>query len=253
MYSKNSVLAAAMAGAVTSVSAHGYVSDIIIDGESHVGYNPTNAPWEPQQDSIGWENWATDTGFVPSTDLQDDNIICHIDGKNPPKSASVAAGTEITLQWTEWPRSHHGPVIDYLAKCEGDCETVDKTSLRFFKIAELGQLELGAGAGETGYWASDKFIDDGSLWKVTIPESIAPGNYVLRHEQIALHEGLEHGRTQMYPQCINLEITGGGSDNPEGVLGTELYSAEEPGILYNIYNDESNPVYTIPGPDVYEG
>lgn len=152
-----------------SVQAHGYVSDIIVNGQSNIGYNPTNAPWVPEQDSAGWANWATDLGFVPSSTLQDPDIICHLDAVNAPKSIEVAAGTEITLQWSEWPRSHHGPVVDYLAKCEGECETVDKTSLKFFKFAELGQIELGAGAGETGYWASDKFIDDGNILIGTPP------------------------------------------------------------------------------------
>lgn len=57
----------------------------------------------------------------------------------------------------------------------------------------------------------------------------------------------------MYPQCINLKVTGGGSDNPEGTLGTELYTSTDPGILYNIYNDETSPVYQIPGPEPFQG
>jgi cellulase len=239
-----------LAGAAT-VAAHGYIAEIIIDGQSYTGYDPTSAPWVPDQDSIGWKNWATDTGYVPVSQLQDPNIICHLDSGNAPRTATVAAGSEITLNWTDWPRSHHGPVIDYLANCNGDCTTVDKTQLRFFKIAELGQLELGAGAGETGYWASDEFIDAGSVWKVSIPSNIAPGNYVLRHEQIALHEGTQAGGAQFYPQCINLEITGGGSENPEGVPGTELYKATDPGVQYNIYNDETGPSYPIPGPPLF--
>jgi hypothetical protein len=168
MPSKTSILGVALAGAISSVSAHGYVDKITIGGESYTGYNPTNAPWEPEQDSIGWQNWATDTGFVSSSALQDPDIICHLDAKNAPKSAKVAAGSEITLQWTEWPSSHHGPVIDYLANCNGDCSSVDKKQLRFFKIAEEGQLELGPGGGETGYWASDKFIDAGMfvVWDI---------------------------------------------------------------------------------------
>ena len=163
MSSKTFIAALASAAAV---NAHGFVSDIIVNGQSNTGYNPTNAPWVPEQDSAGWANWATDTGFVPSSSLQDPDIICHLDAKNAPKSIEVAAGTEITLQWTEWPRSHHGPVVDYLAKCDGECETVDKTSLKFFKFAEMGQIELGPGGGETGYWASDKFIDDGMFTTV---------------------------------------------------------------------------------------
>lgn len=157
-----STVLAALAGAAT-VSAHGYVSQILIDGQSYTGFNPANAPWDPEQGSIGWANWATDLGFVPSSALQNPNIVCHIDGKNALKTAKVTAGSEITLQWSAWPESHHGPVVDYMANCNGDCTTVDKTTLKFFKIAEMGQLELGVGGGTPGYWASDKFIADGEL------------------------------------------------------------------------------------------
>ena len=86
---------------------------------------------------------------------------------------------------------------------------------------------------------------------MTIPKSLAPGNYVLRHEIIALHEGYEEGATQFYPQCVNLEITGDGTETPEGVVGIELYKSDDPGILYNIWNDETRPTYTIPGPPLW--
>ena len=31
------------------------------------------------------------------------------------------AGDTIEVQWTPWPISHKGPVLDYLAKCDGSC------------------------------------------------------------------------------------------------------------------------------------
>lgn len=34
--------------------ALGYISEVVVDGESFVGYEPTNTPWIPDQDSIGW-------------------------------------------------------------------------------------------------------------------------------------------------------------------------------------------------------
>jgi lytic cellulose monooxygenase (C1-hydroxylating) len=244
-----SSLIAFLAGAATA-AAHGYINNIIIDGQSYVGYNPTIAPWTPDQDSIGWKNWATNTGYVPFTSLQSSDIICHLDSGNAPRTATVAAGSEIMLGWTDWPRSHHGPVIDYLARCNnGDCTTADKTQLRFFKVAQKGQISLGEGGGKTGYWASDEFIDAGSDWIVKIPSDIAPGSYVLRHEQIALHEGSQAGGAQFYPQCINLEITGGGSKTPSGVPATQLYTADHSGVHYN-YNDETSSSYQIPGPSV---
>lgn len=150
---------AALANAI-AVSAHGHIYEIIAEGQAYSGYNPLIAPWLPVQDSPAWANWATDNGYVPSSAVGDPDIICHLDADNAPLTVAINAGSEITVKWTDWPRSHHGPVVDYLAKCDGDCESVDKTELKFFKIAELGQLELGAGQGSTGYWASDVLIDD---------------------------------------------------------------------------------------------
>ncbi|KAI8960831.1 lytic polysaccharide monooxygenase [Daldinia sp. FL1419] len=245
-----SSLLAAIAGAV-SVSAHGHVSTVTIDGKSYPGFDPTSAPYGPQPDSITWSNGAKDNGFVLSSALQDPNIICHLDATNAALSAPVAAGGEVSLTWNQWPDSHKGPVIDYLADCGGDCATVDKTTLKWFKIAEAGQLELGAGSGATGKWGDDLIVENGLTWKVNIPSSIKPGNYVLRHEIIALHEGQNEGKAQMYPQCINLQISGSGTQSPEGVVGTQLYTATDPGILHNIYNDEtlsSVSDYKVPGP-----
>jgi hypothetical protein len=31
-------------------------------------------------------------------------------------------------------------------------------------------------------------------------------------------------------QCVNLQVTGGGSDVPAGVLGTQLYTQQDPGV-----------------------
>ncbi|KAK6957363.1 hypothetical protein Daesc_000147 [Daldinia eschscholtzii] len=245
-----SSLLAAVAGAV-SVSAHGHVIKVTIDGKSYQGFDPTSAPYGPQPDSITWSNGAKDNGFVLSSALQDPDIICHLDATNAALSAPVNAGGDVSITWNQWPDSHKGPVIDYLADCGGDCSTVDKTTLKWFKIAEAGQLELGAGSGQTGKWADDLLIEDNLTWKVTIPSSIKPGNYVLRHELIALHEGGSEGKAQMYPQCINLKISGSGTQSPEGVVGTQLYTATDPGILHNIYNDEklsSVADYKIPGP-----
>lgn len=57
----------------------------------------------------------------------------------------------------------------------------------------------------------------------------------------------------MYPQCINLVVSSDGTHEPEGVLGTELYSPTDAGLYHNIYNDETNPSYEIPGPPLYQG
>jgi hypothetical protein len=148
----------------------------------------------------------------------------------------------VTLQWNTWPDSHKGPVIDYLAPVSGDFASIDKASLSFAKISEAG-LNSGSNPGD---WASDDLIANGNAWTVEIPSSLAAGNYVLRHEIIGLHSAGNANGAQAYPQCINLKVTGGGSTTPSGVSGTSLYTATDPGILFNLYTSFSS--YPIPGP-----
>lgn len=160
----------------------------------------------------------------------------------------VAAGDKINLQWTAWPDTHHGPVIDYLASCGDSCETVDKTTLKFFKIDGVGLVD---DTTVPGTWGDDQLIANNNSWLVEIPPTLAPGNYVLRHEIIALHSAGTEDGAQNYPQCFNLQVTGSGSDQPSGVLGTELYSPTDAGIIVNIYTSLST--YVVPGPTAYSG
>ncbi len=233
----------------STVSAHGYISQWAVGGRNYTGFNPTAAPWSPDQGTIGWPAWNDNTGPVYSSDLNTTDIICSINATNAKKyAAPVAAGSTINLYWTAWPDSHHGPILSYLAACNGDCTTANKQQLKWFKIAQLGQISYGAGGGTAGVWAADQLRSAGGAWSVTIPASITAGNYVLRNEIVALHLAYDIGAAQFYPQCANIQITGGGSASPSGVVGTSLYSPTDPGVHYNIYNDESKPVYPMPGP-----
>jgi lytic cellulose monooxygenase (C1-hydroxylating) len=42
-------------------------------------------------------------------------------------------------------------------------------------------------------------IQNNNTWTVTIPSLIKAGNYVLRHEKIALHQAESAGEAQNYP------------------------------------------------------
>lgn len=198
---------------------------------------------------IGWsdpENLSN--GYVAPAAYADPDIVCHLSATPGGTSAKVAAGGKVELQWTVWPDSHHGPVLDYLAPVSGAWADIDKTTLEFFKISEGGLID---GSASPGKWASDDLIANNNTWAVTIPTDIAPGKYVLRHEIIALHSAGQENGAQNYPQCINLEITGTGTATPSGTLGTALYKEDDPGVLINIYTALSS--YIIPGPALYSG
>ncbi|KAM0710980.1 hypothetical protein Q7P35_001719 [Cladosporium inversicolor] len=246
-FKMNAASAAAILAAIAvipAVSAHGHVKSITADGKTVDNttpewiYNESNTP--------GWYAKNQDNGK-------------HLHHKKfsyeatPGKtSVSVKAGSDITLGWDTWPESHHGPVLDYLAKCDGDCSAAKKESLKFFKLDGAGVLDAAS-----NQWASDKLIADGNEWTLTIPESLAPGNYVLRHEIIALHSAGQENGAQAYPQCINIEVTGSGSTDPcadgaDCVAGTALYKAADAGIKYDIYGGDISS-YPIPGPKAWAG
>ncbi|EPS26325.1 putative cellulose monooxygenase [Penicillium oxalicum 114-2] len=231
------------------VAGHGHVSNIVVNGVSYQGWDIGSFPYLSNPPVVAaWGTPNTGNGFVTPSNFGSPDIICHQDAKNAKGHVVVAAGDKINLQWTTWPETHHGPVITYLADCGGSCETVDKTTLKFFKIDGVGLVD---DSTPPGTWGDDQMIANGNSWMVEIPPKLAPGNYVLRHELIALHSAGSEDGAQNYPQCFNLQVTGSGSDKPSGVLGTELYRATDPGILVNIY--QSLASYAIPGPAPYTG
>lgn len=239
---KTSTVLSALAGAA-SVLAHGHVESIIADGVSYEAFRLSYFYDANHPDLVGWSTTATDNGFVGPEAYASGDIACHRGAENAAGSAVVKAGGEVFLQWDTWPASHKGPIIDMLAPCGEDCSTVDKASLEFFKIQEVGIV---SGSGNNGEWASDQLIENGNGWVVKIPETLAAGNYVLRHEIIAHHASGQANGAQNYPQCINIQVTGGGSDLPAGTVATSLYKADDEGILFDIYNAGST--YPMPGP-----
>ncbi|KAL7625859.1 hypothetical protein AAE478_005082 [Parahypoxylon ruwenzoriense] len=244
-----SPLVVALASAAT-VAAHGHVDHIVINGLFYQGYDPTNFPYQPTPPTvIGWSTTQTDNGFVEPNSFGAADIVCHKSATPGGGHAQVKAGDSISITWNTWPESHKGPMIDYLAACNGPCESVDKASLEFFKIDEVGLID--PSGAQNGFWGSDEFIQNNNTWLVQIPSNIKAGNYVLRHETIALHSAGQTNGAQAYPQCFNLEITGSGTEVPAGVVATELYSPEDPGILVNIYT--TGLQYTIPGPALIAG
>ncbi|KAK7747867.1 hypothetical protein SLS53_001118 [Cytospora paraplurivora] len=245
MPSVRTPIALALAAGASMVSAHGYVSSWEIGGVTYKGFDEM---WAVAQGTdtgnefIAWSDSASDNGYVAPDAYTSGDIICHRDATNAKlNNATVAAGDSIKATWNTWPTSHHGPIIDYIAPAD-DPTTVDKTTLEFIKIGQSGLIS----GSNPGTWATDNLISDDLTWEIKIPAELKPGNYVLRHEIIALHSAESTDGAQNYPQCVNLQVTGSGTEQPAGTLGEALYTEDEDGIVFNIY--ESFSTYPIPGP-----
>jgi cellulase len=146
--------------------------------------------------------------------------------------------------------AHHGPVLVYLSKVS-DSSTADG-STPFFKIfQDTWGKASSTSSGSDDYWGTKDLNKNCGKMDVKIPADLAPGDYLLRAEAIALHSAAGAGGAQFYLTCYQLTITGGGSSNPAGVSFPGAYKASDPGIQINIYQQLSR--YVAPGPAVIPG
>jgi len=160
------------------------------------------------------------------------------------RKCPIAAGASIGLQFHHQSAAatddivdptHEGPIIVYLAKSETGAGNV------WFKIYEDGYTN--------GKWAVDRLIANKGRVDVTLPSDIAPGNYLLRAELIALHGAYALNGVQPYVGCVELTISGSGKANPSGVAFPGYYSNTDPGMLFDLYGSFTS--YPIPGPAKY--
>lgn len=113
----------------------------------------------------------------------------------------------------------------YLAHCpDDDCLSFKGNEGNVW--VKIGQQSYDASADPP--WASDLLRELGALWKVTIPPTLAPGEYLLRHEILGLHVAGERMGAQFYPSCTQIRVTEGGSTElPEGVALPGAYDPDD--------------------------
>ncbi|KAG5650081.1 hypothetical protein H0H81_000842 [Sphagnurus paluster] len=244
------------------VAAHGYVPFIKINGQTIAGWDITKGkapykfkiisetnkhalsdPYTNPQPLRVVRGTKLDSGFIDNPASAD--ITCSIGNQKLPPgpiTATVAAGGTVEVLWNTWPIGHYGPVINYMAKCPSSgCSSWKADSgSPWFKIQQDSY--------KNGEWASDTLAKNGFKYTVKIPSKIAAGDYLLRHENLALHGASSLGGAQFYP------VTGGGNLNPSGLSFPGAYKATDPGILFNPYQgDAANKAYVPPGGSVYPG
>jgi cellulase len=244
----STLLLGAVATLLDTASAHGFVTGIKSGSGFTAGSEPNwyYMPTNQRKQTAGWDALNQDNGFVEPSALGSSDINCHKSATAGRLYAEVAAGSTIQIPWNTWPDTHKGPIINYIAPCNGDCSTLTPGSLRWSKISQGGLLKPGG----NGHWVTDDLITNGFTSSLTIPRNLKAGNYVLRHEIIALHAAGNDNGAQFYPQCLNLKVTGSGSVAPSGgVAGTSLYKRNDAGVLFSLYTNPQS--YPIPGPALW--
>ncbi|KAI8825743.1 glycosyl hydrolase family 61-domain-containing protein [Fimicolochytrium jonesii] len=227
--------------AVSSVAAHGAITSYVIDGKPFQGWNgyaPTGAPTIQRQ-------WPS---YDPIVDVLSEKMTCN-GGTSAALSAEVLPGSNVTAQWGQWTHSP-GPITVYMYKCPADFATCDGEDKKWFKIEEKGLI---SGTLGNGQWALGE-IQNTRTWSTAIPEGLAPGNYLIRHELLALHAT---NQPQFYPECAQLKVGGTGTANPDASYFTSIpgfAQPNDPNVMVNLYSNEAQTIteYKIIGPPVWK-
>ncbi|KAI5807185.1 cellulose-growth-specific protein [Geopyxis carbonaria] len=213
---------AAISAAILSlpaVLAHGGVTSYVINGVEYQGFSPYNSP--TGQTTIQRQYSSYDPILSPT----DAKMACNTPGTGPAAlNATVAAGSKITAKWKQWTHAE-GPVTVYMAKVGNNFASSDGTGAVWFKIDETGLISGTVNKGEWGLGIVLKTNE----YTSTIPANLAPGNYLIRHELLALHQA-----------------------NTPQFSFPGAWKASDPGVTIDIYSSTAT-TYTVPGPAKWSG
>ncbi|KAF2011244.1 lytic polysaccharide monooxygenase [Aaosphaeria arxii CBS 175.79] len=231
---------AAVALLSAQAAAHGAVTSYVIDGKSYPGYEGFAPATSPKTIQRQWPD------YNPTMTVTDRKVMCN-GGTSADLSAPVKAGGKVRANWKQWTHEQ-GPVMVWMYKCAGDFKSCDGSGKKWFKIDEEGMTAPPLSGRN---WGTAKVLKN-LYWESTIPSSLAPGNYLIRHELLALHQAKT---PQFYAECAQLEVSGSGSAQPGGEYLANIpgYAPQsDPGITVDTYSNAITE-YTTPGPRVWKG
>ncbi|KAF8884525.1 glycoside hydrolase family 61 protein F [Infundibulicybe gibba] len=222
-------IALAFFSAIISVRGHGYVQEITSGSTTYTGYLPDTDPYE---NPVPQRIVRKIPGRGPVFDLSLIDVQCNgnttggVIGSAPaPIYGAFAAGSQININWTAPSYAHMGPMITYMARAPSDITKWSPgTSAVWFKVAEAGKTP-------DGKWASTDLLSaSNNIYTFTIPPKLMAGQYIIRHEIIALHTG--YPGAQVYPACIQAKVTGSGTAFPTSFVSFPgAYNATTPGMV----------------------
>ncbi|CAO2653305.1 Nn.00g027160.m01.CDS01 [Neocucurbitaria sp. VM-36] len=196
----------------------------------------------------------------PIEDYTSTALQCNVNPAAASGNCGFAAGDTVTIEMHQHNTrlcteegiggAHWGPVLAYMSKVE-DAASADGSS-EFFKVYQNAwKKNPAASQGDNDFWGTKDLNYNCGKLDFTIPADIAPGDYLLRAEAIALHAASTGGGAQHYVTCYQLTVTGSGTLVPKGVTFPEAYSKTGPGLGFSIHADLSD--YPVPGPELIAG
>jgi lytic cellulose monooxygenase (C1-hydroxylating) len=118
----STLLFLALASLLDIASAHGFVTGVRVNGVFFKGFDPKwgFTPVAADPVPVGWAAKNNDIGFVAPDAFQTPHINCHKNATAAQAYAHVNPGDTIEFVWNQWIESHKGPIINYIAPCDGE-------------------------------------------------------------------------------------------------------------------------------------
>jgi hypothetical protein len=198
--------------------------------------------------------------------VTDKKVMCN-GGTSAQLSAKVAAGGKIKALWSQWTHEQ-GPVMVWMYKCGSDFKSCEGSGKKWFKVhfpplyisitttinhtntPQIDQEGMTSPPLSGRNWGTAKVLKN-LYWESVVPPSLAPGNYLVRHELLALHQAKT---PQFYAECAQIEVTGSGNAQPgaEFLANIPGYAPQsDPGIMVDTYASTAT-TYRCPGPEVWK-
>lgn len=240
MRSTTSLAIAAAAAALPKALAHYNFESLIVNGQGTEAYEYVR---------------RTTNSNSPVEDVTSPSIVCNVGGNDAAIRAAtstypVAPGDEVGFDINS-ELGHPGPLYVYLSKAPDGVAASDyEGDGDWFKVYALTTLNIDPDTGLE--WATFPGGQGGAQnFTFTLPEDLAPGEYLMRGEHIGLHGAGQEGGAQFYMGCAQLSVSGSGSGYPaETAKFPGTYSSTDPGILIGIYYPPPQE-YISPGPAVW--
>ena len=243
---KSTFAAAFAALAAREVAGHAMFQQLWVDGTDY-GTSCVRMP----------------TSNSPLTNVNSKDFVCNTGGsRGVAGKCPVKAGSVVTVEMHQQPNDrkcsaeaiggmHWGPVQGWLAKVS-DAGKVDPTTAGWFKFHITGWAKNPSGrSGDDDWWGTRDLNTCCGRMDMKIPADLAPGDYLLRAEALALHAAGPQSIGQYYMSCYQLTITGDGTATPATVKIPGAYTDSEAGARTNIHQALSS--YLPPGGPMYAG
>jgi hypothetical protein len=123
----------------------------------------------------------------------------------------------------------------WLFRCPGSFEGCDGGGKGWFKIDQMG---MWGDKLNSKNWAT-AIINKNLEWSTVIPKNLTPGNYIIRHELLSLHQ---KAKPQFYAECAQIAVAGDGTAAPpnEFLYPIPTYAPQnDPGISVSILSSQA--------------